>query len=117
VIERRASLVVLKVMKQALANALNNHGLKFADLQIKSITVGEGPRYKRFQAVSRGRAHSIVKTTSHVQVQLMTKEEAVKETKAEKAPVAAQTEAVKSAETKEVKPKITKKVTKTSKKK
>jgi len=30
----------------------------------------EGPTYKRFQAVSRGMAHSIMKRTSHIRVEL-----------------------------------------------
>lgn len=75
VIERKASLVVLKVLKQAVANAVNNKGLKVEELSIKNITVGEGPRYRRFNPVSRGRAHSIVKLTSHLTVELQTQDE------------------------------------------
>jgi large subunit ribosomal protein L22 len=74
VIERRATLPVVKVVKQAIANAVNNHGLNFADLVLRDIIVTEGPRYKRFNAVSRGRAHEIKKRTSHVLVRLVTKE-------------------------------------------
>jgi large subunit ribosomal protein L22 len=70
VMNRKASIVVLKTLRQAIANAVNNHGLKFDDLSIESIIVNEGPRYKRWNAVSRGRAHSIVKATSHVRVVL-----------------------------------------------
>lgn len=72
VIERKASIVVLKVLRQAIANAINNHGLAFNDLTIKSIQVQNGPYYKRFRAASRGRAHSIYKKTSHVLVELET---------------------------------------------
>ena len=73
VMERRASLVVLKTLKQAIFNAINNHGVKFEDLKIKEITIGTGPTYKRYQAVSRGRGHSILKRTCHVRVVLETK--------------------------------------------
>ena len=110
VIERRASLVVMKVLKQAVANAVNNHGLAVADLGIKSITVNEGPRYKRFQAVSRGRAHSILKTTSHVKVELATRDELVKGKKEKAKEVAAPVE---SSVSKEASPATTPKSTKT----
>lgn len=83
VIERRASLVVLKVVKQAIANAMNNHQLLFENLAIQSIEVTPGATYKRWNPVSRGRAHSIFKRTSHVKVILETQDEkkaAVKET-------------------------------------
>lgn len=70
VIERKSSLVVLKVVRQAIANAVHNHGFTFDQLTLKNILITEGPRYKRFQAVSRGRAHSIIKRTCHVTVQL-----------------------------------------------
>ena len=41
VMDRRASLVVLKTLRQAIANAMNNHQLAFADLQIKNIIVSK----------------------------------------------------------------------------
>ncbi len=75
VVERKASLVLLKVLKQAIANAQNNHGVSFDRLKLKELVVMEGPRYKRWRAVSRGRAHSIIKRTSHVRVILVTKQE------------------------------------------
>lgn len=86
VFERRASLVVLKVLKQAIANAMNNHQLVFADLQLKSIEVLPGAVYKRWQAVSRGRAHGIKKRTSHIKVVLETQQSAT--VKPSAAPVA-----------------------------
>lgn len=73
-IPRRATDVVSKVMRQAVANAVNNHGFQPSDLVIDEVIVNEGPRYKRFRAVSRGRAHNVVKRTSHVTVVLKTKE-------------------------------------------
>jgi large subunit ribosomal protein L22 len=73
VMDRKASIVVMKVMRQALANAWHNHGLQFKDLTFKDITVNEGPTYKRFRAVSRGRAHRILKRTCHVRVALESK--------------------------------------------
>ena len=75
VIPKRSTVMILKVMRQALANAQHNHGLNLNELTLKNILVEEGPRYKRWNAVSRGRAHSIVKRTSHVQVILEAKKE------------------------------------------
>lgn len=75
IISRRATDVVAKVLRQAVANAVNNHGYQVGDLTIHEVLVNEGPRYKRFNPVSRGRAHNIIKRTSHVSVVLKTKEE------------------------------------------
>jgi large subunit ribosomal protein L22 len=75
VIDRRASLSILKVVKQAIANAMNNHRLPFESLVLSSIQVTPGSTYKRWRAVSRGRAHSIMKRTSHVMVELEVEEE------------------------------------------
>lgn len=74
VIERRATLPLLKVVKQAMANAVNNHRLAVSELELVNIRITEGPRYKRFRAVSRGRAHEVKKRTSHITVTLRTKE-------------------------------------------
>lgn len=73
VMDRRASLVVLKTLRQAIANAMNNHQLAFADLQIKNIIVNDAPTLKRWRAVSRGRAHTILKRSCHIVVELETK--------------------------------------------
>lgn len=74
VIERRASILILKVIRQALANAEHNHGITADKLSLKSIIVENGPHMKRFRAVSRGRAHTILKKTCHVVVELESKE-------------------------------------------
>lgn len=99
VMERRASTVVLKTIHQAVANAKNNHGVDPQDLEIKEITVGTGSTYKRFRAVSRGRAHSIMKRTSHVRVILQTKVQPKKD-EAKAAPKATTKKTTKKAETK-----------------
>lgn len=70
VMDRTASTTVLKVVRQALANAMNNHSIKFEELQLKNIYVDEGATYKRFRAVSRGRAHTIMKRSCHITVEL-----------------------------------------------
>lgn len=95
IIERKSTLVLMKTVKQAIANAINNHGLKFSELSIDTITVTPGPTYKRMRAVSRGRGHEIKKRTSHIMVRLKTLEaqsevKPVAQAKAVSAPVATQ---------------------------
>lgn len=70
VIEKKSTIVLLKVVRQAIANAIHNHGFALEDLTIKAITIAPAPQLKRFRAVSRGRAHTIVKRTCHVTVEL-----------------------------------------------
>lgn len=72
IMNRRASLVVLKALNQALANAQHNHSLSADQLVLKNILVDEGPTYKRFRVVSRGRAHTILKRSCHITIQLET---------------------------------------------
>lgn len=68
-----ASEVVLKVVESAGANAEHNLGLNKADLYIAETFADGGQTLKRFQPVSKGRAHSILKRTSHVTVILDTR--------------------------------------------
>jgi large subunit ribosomal protein L22 len=75
VIERRSTLVLLKVIKQAIANATHNFGLTPDSLALQDILVTDGPIYKRMRAVARGRGHRIEKRTSHVTVILAAKQQ------------------------------------------
>jgi large subunit ribosomal protein L22 len=65
---KSSSLVVSKTIKQAVANATNNHGAEATTLRFDSIQVNSGATYKRFRAVSRGRGHSVFKRTSHIKI-------------------------------------------------
>jgi len=67
-LRRRAAGPVLKVLKQAVANAVNNYKLSKDSLTIQLIEVNGGPVQKRFQPVSRGRAHPILKRSSHIKI-------------------------------------------------
>lgn len=72
-----------KVILQALANA-RVKGISEDILSFKEIQIGEGPRLKRGQPVSRGQWHPIKKRMSHIKVILMTKEVKKEEKKEEK---------------------------------
>ncbi len=87
VIQRRSTLVILKVIKQAIANATNNLNLDADQLVLDDIIVSDGPILKRMRPVSRGRGHSIEKRTCHVKVVLSTTQ-ATPGAQAEPAPAA-----------------------------
>lgn len=72
-IKKRASEFIIKVIKSAMANATQK-GIDINTLIFKEIQIGEGPRLKRGQPVSRGRWHPIKKRMSHIKVILVTKE-------------------------------------------
>lgn len=65
---RRAALPVKKAIMSARANADYNHKLKPDTLQIVSISVTPGVRFKRYRPVARGSAHPYQKRTSHIHV-------------------------------------------------
>ena len=65
---------VFKVLNSAAANAEHNNGLSVDDLFVAEAYADGGPTLKRYQPVSKGRAHHILKRTSHITVILDTKE-------------------------------------------
>ena len=84
-LNKKAAKVLLKVLKQGMANAENNFDLKKENLEIKRLEIGEGPRIKSHRFVAKGRIHQILKRMSHVRMILNEKEEKVEKVeKAEK---------------------------------
>lgn len=73
---KAASAPLVKLINSAAANAENGKGLTKDELFVAEIRADAGPIYKRYQPVSKGRAHSIMKRTSHFTVVLYKKEEA-----------------------------------------
>jgi large subunit ribosomal protein L22 len=65
---RRAAVPVRKVLKSAVANAVNNHDLLEDQLVVKAAYVDEGPTLKRVLPRARGRADIIKKRTSHITI-------------------------------------------------
>jgi large subunit ribosomal protein L22 len=78
---KRAAEPLVRTIKQAVANAVNNLNLKKEDLVIKNILIEGGPSYKRGRAGARGRVMPILKRTSHIRVILEAKDEAKEEEK------------------------------------
>ena len=61
---------VRKVLLSAAANAEHNYGMDRGDLIVSEAYADQGPTLKRMNPVSKGRAHSILKRTSHITVVL-----------------------------------------------
>ena len=70
-----AARVVEKVLRSAIANAQQNHGVKDIDsLFVKRAYVDTGPTVKRFRPRAMGRATPIKKRTSHLTIVLEERE-------------------------------------------
>jgi large subunit ribosomal protein L22 len=69
-IGKRAAEPIAKLVNSAIANAENNFNLKKSNLYIKEIKAGEGPKLKRWMPRAFGRATTIRKRTSHIDVVL-----------------------------------------------
>ena len=68
---KKAALPVQKLLKSAVANAVENGGISDVDaLVIDRIMVDEGLTLKRFMPRARGRATPIRKRTSHIRILL-----------------------------------------------
>jgi len=65
---QKASGIVEKILRSAVANADQHGEIDIDALMIKNIIVNEGPTLKRFRARARGRASRILKRTSHITV-------------------------------------------------
>ena len=84
---KRAADSLYKIVLSAKSNAEKNFEQDAEKLYIKEIIVNEGPTYKRWNPVSRGRAHPIRKRTCHITVTLSV-EEVVAPKEQEEAPKA-----------------------------
>lgn len=70
-IPKKASELLLKVLKSARANAKQgNENLTDDELFVKKLYVDEGPILKRFRPRARGRGMRLLKRTSHITVVL-----------------------------------------------
>lgn len=64
--QKGSALPVQKLLKSAVANAVNNFKLEKSNLFIKEITVNDGPVLKRWRPRAFGRATEILKKSSHI---------------------------------------------------
>ena len=72
---KKAALPVQKLLKSAVANAVEHGGINDVEtLVIDRIMVDEGPTLKRYMPRARGRATPILKRTSHIRIILRERE-------------------------------------------
>ncbi len=64
---QRSAGMLSKVLTSAVANA-NENEADVEALYVQEVRVDEGPTIKRFRPKDRGRAHPIMKRTSHIVV-------------------------------------------------
>ena len=67
---KAAAPIVEKVVKSAIANAVNNHNMDGTRLVISEIYANQGPTMKRILPRAKGSADRIRKRTSHIKVVL-----------------------------------------------
>ncbi|GKT08336.1 50S ribosomal protein L22 [Desulforhabdus sp. TSK] len=67
---KKSCRLINKTLRSAVANAENTKTMDVDNLFIKTITVDEGPRLKRFRPRAMGRATRILKGSSHITVVL-----------------------------------------------
>ncbi len=65
---KKAAVLVRKVLESAIANAEHNEGADIDELKISEICVDDGPTHRRWRARARGRVNHILKRTSHIRV-------------------------------------------------
>jgi len=73
--QRRASDVILKCLRSAVANAEHNFALEREELFVAEAYADEGPTIKRWRPRARGRATPINKRTSHITIVVADDEE------------------------------------------
>ncbi|WP_343182476.1 50S ribosomal protein L22 [Buchnera aphidicola] len=65
---KKAAILIKKVLHSAIANAEHNYDHDRKDLFIKCILIDEGPTVKRMMPRAKGRSDRILKRTSHITI-------------------------------------------------
>jgi len=65
---KKAAMLIQKVLKSAIANAEHNEGVDIDTLNVTKIMIDEGPVMKRIMPRAKGRADRIVKRSSHITI-------------------------------------------------
>ena len=67
---KASSEIIEKLLKSAIANAENNHGMNRGNLIVSEIYANQGPTMKRIRPAAKGSASRIRKKTSHITIKL-----------------------------------------------
>lgn len=65
---KKAAVLVKKLLESAIANAEHNDGADIDELTVSQIYVDQGPVMKRMRARAKGRGNRILKRTSHLTI-------------------------------------------------
>ena len=65
---QRSAKILGKVIRSAVANAVQRPDIEVDNLSITNVVVDQGPSLKRFRPRAMGRATRILKRTSHITV-------------------------------------------------
>ena len=71
---KKASRLVIPLLKQAAANAENNYQMDIERLYVYEVYANDGITMKRIQPRAKGSAYPILKRTSHITVRLAEEE-------------------------------------------
>ena len=71
---KASSEIIEKLLKSAIANAENNHGMDSNKLYVAEIYANQGPTLKRIRPAAKGSAVRIRKRTSHITIVLRERE-------------------------------------------
>ncbi len=66
--QKKAAVIVKKVLESAIANAEHNDGADIDTLKVKTIHVEQGTTLRRFTANAKGRGNRISKPTCHIYI-------------------------------------------------
>ena len=68
--QKKAAVIIKKVLESAIANAEHNDGADIDELKVKSIYIDKATSLKRFTARAKGRGKRIEKQTCQITVPL-----------------------------------------------
>ena len=66
--QKKAAVIIKKVLESAIANAEHNDGADIDELRVTSICVAKATSLKRMSARAKGRGNRIEKQTCHITV-------------------------------------------------
>ena len=66
--QKKAAVIIKKVVESAIANAEHNDGADIDELKVKTITVERGTKLRRFDARAKGRGVRIEKPSCHISI-------------------------------------------------
>ena len=66
--QKKAAVIIKKVLESAIANAEHNDGADIDELRVKSIYIDKATSLKRMSARAKGRGNRIEKQTCHITV-------------------------------------------------